>query len=359
MRAVESRYLQWVKRESAARYPLAGSGVSGLSMAALPVTPAALEINGPVGYGYAPLLRAIADHAGVTPDHVVTSIGGSMATYMALAALLAPGDEVLIERPTYEPLLSIASWLGATITRFERRFEDGFAVDAEAVARAVGPRTRAVVVTNLHNPSGALTDDATLGRVGEIARGVGARVLVDEVYRDAVFSDAPARASAIHLGPTFVVTNSLTKVYGLGGLRCGWVLAELELARRMWRLSDLHDNNAPFATQQLSLLAFGELSALRDRARTLLDANRALVDDFLAARRDLEAVRPPHGTIVFPRLLAGDVDALCARLRDHYETTIVPGRFFELPSHFRLGLGGPTADLREGLTRLAAALDER
>src|SRR5439155_1624570 len=182
--------------------------------------------------------------------------GASMANYLALAALVGPGDEVVIERPTYEPLVATASWLGATIKRFDRRREDGFAIDADAVARAVGPRTRAVVVSNLHNPSGVL-------------------------------------------------------------------------------------------------------SALRDRARTLLDANRALVDDFLAARRDLEAVRPPHGTIVFPRLVAGDVDALCARLRDHYETTVVPGRFFELPSHFRLGLGGPTADLREGLTRLAAALDER
>src|SRR5205085_823308 len=149
---------------------------------------------------------------------------------------------------------------------------------------------------------------------------------------------------AVHLGPTFVVTSSLTKVYGLGGLRCGWVLAEPELARRLWRLSDLHDNNAPFVSQQLSHIAFSELPALADRAHALLDANRALADAFFGARRDLEVVRPPHGTIVFPRLVTGDVDALCARLRDRYETTVVPGRFFELPSHFRLGLGGATAD---------------
>jgi aspartate/methionine/tyrosine aminotransferase len=357
MRALASEYLEWAKLHAQARFGLAGSGVRGLPLASLPVTLADLEINGSPGYGHPPLVRAIADHAGVTPAEVVTATGASMANYLALAALLAPGEEVLIERPTYEPLVAAASYLGATIRRFERRFEDGFRVDPEAIAGAVGPRTRAVGLTNLHNPSGVLTDEATLARVGEIARGVGARVLVDEVYLDAVFDGAPR--PALHLGPTFVVTSSLTKVYGLGGLRCGWVLAEPELARRMWRLADLHDNNGAFATQQLSVIAFAQLAALRARAQALLDANRALLAGFLDAREDLEVVRPAHGTIVFPRLRAGDVDTLCAELRARWETVVVPGRFFELPAHFRIGIGCATDELRGGLARLAEALDAR
>src|SRR5262249_19041813 len=161
-----------------------------------------------------------------------TAMGTSMANHLAMAALVSPGDEVLIERPAYEPLVALARYLGAHVTRFERPFESGFAVDPDIVAAALTPRTKLVVLTNLHNPSGAFTDEATLTRVGEAARSVGARVLVDEAYLDAVF-DELAR-TALRLGPTFVVTGSLTKVYGLSGLRCGWILAETSLARQIW-----------------------------------------------------------------------------------------------------------------------------
>jgi aspartate/methionine/tyrosine aminotransferase len=354
VRAFGSHYLEWAKLHCAARFSLASSGVRGLPLASLPIHLADLELNGPPGYGHPPLLDAIAEHAGVPPTFVVTAAGCSMANYLALATLVSPGDELVIEQPTYEPLLALASYLGASIRRFERRFENGFRIEPDAVARVVGPRTRAIVVTNLHNPSGVLTDEATLLRLGEIAAGAGARVVVDEVYLDAVAGGA---RSAIHLGPTFVVTSSLTKIYGLGGLRCGWVLAEPELARRMFRLEDLHANYGAFVAQQFAVVAFAELSSLRAQTHALLGANRVLLDAFLDARTDLECVRPAHGTIVFPRLRTGDVDALCARLRDRFDTSVVPGRFFEMPGHFRIGIGGATADLEEGLKRLAQALD--
>jgi aspartate/methionine/tyrosine aminotransferase len=353
VRAFSSHYLEWAKLHCAARFSLASSGVGSLPLASLPARLGELELNGPPGYGHPPLLDAIAEHAGVSPACVVTAAGCSMANYLALATLVSPGDEVAIEQPTYEPLLALASYLGATIRRFERRFENGFAIDPDAVARVVGPRTRAIVVTNLHNPSGVLTDETTLAHLGEIAAPVGARVLVDEVYLDAVSAGV---RSAIHLGSTFVVTNSLTKIYGLGGLRCGWVLADPELARRMFRLEDLHANYGAFIAQQLAVVAFAELSAMRAQTHALLRANRALLDAFLDTRTDLECVRPAHGTIVFPRLRSGDVDALCVRLRDHFDTAVVPGRFFEMPAHFRIGIGGATADLEEGLKRLAQAL---
>jgi aspartate/methionine/tyrosine aminotransferase len=359
-RPLGSAYLEWAKLTPQPAFSLAVSGMPNQPMSALPVRWDALELSGPGGYGWAPLVEALAARAGVAPERLVTATGTSMANYVAMAAVVEPGDEVLIERPAYEPLVALARYLGATVTRFDRREADGFAVSPAAVAAALTARTRLIVLTNLHNPTGTLTDGATLAAVGARAAAVGARVLVDEVYLDAVFTRAPGLGSAIHLGPSFVVTTSLTKVYGLGGLRCGWVLADPELARRMWRIADLHDNNAPFVSQQLSVIAFATLAALGERARTLLDANRALVDAFLDDRPDLEAVRPAHGTIVFPRLRdGGDAAALCARLRERFETVVVPGRFFERPSHFRLGLGGATADLREGLTRLGAALDER
>ncbi len=327
-----------------------------LPLSELPARIEDLELTGPSFYGYPPLQRRLAAKLGVAEERVVAAQGTSMANYLALAALLEPGDEVLIEEPTYEPLLAAAGHLGATVRRFPRRPEDGFRVDPAAVKAALTPGTRLVVVTNLHNPTSVLTDLETLTAVGDFARRVGARVLVDEVYLEALFE--AALPSAARLGPDFVVTGSLTKAYGLGGLRCGWAVAEPDLARRMWRLNDLLGNVPAHAAERLSLLALEHLAAVAARARRLLDANRELLRRFLAGRPELEMVPSYHGTIAFPRLVRGDVDVLCEVLLERHQTTVVPGRFFGRPDHFRIGLGGPGEILAQGLGRLAAALEE-
>jgi aspartate/methionine/tyrosine aminotransferase len=220
----------------------------------------------------------------------------------------------------------------------------------------VTDRTRLVVLTNLHNPSGALADDETLSRIGDAARRVGARVLVDEVYLDAVFDDTPR--SAVHLGSDFVVTNSLTKVYGLSGLRCGWVLADADTAHRMWRLNDLFGVAGPHVADRLAVVAFGRLGELRERARALLDENRRTLYAFYDTRSELDAPRFAWGTTSFPRLREGSVARLCDLLRERYETTVVPGAFFGAEDHFRIGLTCTPETLASGLDRLGAALDE-
>jgi aspartate/methionine/tyrosine aminotransferase len=273
-----------------------------------------------------------------------------------MAALLKPGDEVLFESPAYEPMLATVRYLGADVKRFTRRFEDGFAVLPEAVERSVSQKTRLIVLTNLHNPSGVLTDDETLKRIGEIARRVGARVLVDEVYIETLFESSPR--TSFHLGSEFVVTSSLTKAFGLSGLRCGWIFAEPELAQRMWLLNDLFAATPVHSGERLSVVALDQLSDLAARAKSLLDRNRDLLSAFLDTRTDLETVRPEFGTVMFPRLRSGNADQLCRLLREKYETSVVPGAFFEMPAHFRLGIAVDTDTLNAGLERLGKALDE-
>jgi aspartate/methionine/tyrosine aminotransferase len=253
-------------------------------------------------------------------------------------------------------MLAAVQYLGADVKRFARRFEDGFAVSPEEIERRVTRNTRLIVLTNLHNPSGVLTDDSTLKQVGEIARSVGARVLVDEVYIETLFEEAPR--TSFHLGEEFVVTSSLTKAFGLSGLRCGWIFAEPELARKMWLLNDLFAATPVHAGERLSVVAFSQLDELAARAKTLLDRNRALLNDFLDTREELEAVRPEFGTVMFPRVRSGDADQLCRLLREKYETSVVPGAFFELPAHFRVGVAVETQVLEEGLERLGEALNE-
>jgi hypothetical protein len=298
----------------------------------------------------------VASHCGVAPENVVTAAGTSMANMLAMAALVAPGDEVLVEHPTYELLLAALGHLQADVRRFPRRAETGFALDPAEIEGAMTPRTRLIVITNLHNPSSAFADEANMRSIGEIARHVGARVLVDEVYLDAAFEIAPR--SAFHLGPEFVITNSLTKVYGLSGLRCGWVLAEPELARRMWLLNDLFGVNQAHPAERISVIALQNFEKIRSWSRALLERNRRLLNEFLATRKDL-AVRPlQFGTVVFPRLLTGSVDRFCEMFREKYDGTVVPGSFFEMPDHFRIGIGGESDGVASSLKQLGAALDE-
>jgi aspartate/methionine/tyrosine aminotransferase len=355
--SMASPYMEWAKTRSHARFNLATSGLASVPLAEFPVRLEDLEITGPAGYGFEALQQRLAKHSGAPVECVIAAHGTSMANHLAMAACFEPGDEILVEQPSYESLLAAARFLGARIKRFPRRFEDGFRVDPGEIERHVTPATRLIVLTNLHNPSSLLIEDEVLRQVGEIAGRVGARVLVDEVYLDAAFSLAPR--SAFHLDPErFVVTSSLTKVYGLSGLRCGWILAEPELVRRIWGINDLMNTSAVHAAKRMSVIALDHLELFRTRARNLLEANRRLLNRFLDSRKDLLAVRPVFGTIVFPRLRGGRVDDFCKLLRERFETTVVPGRFFEMPDHFRLGIGGDTATLEAGLERLSAALDQ-
>jgi len=355
MRTMRSDYMHWAKFKPPVRYALTGSEVPHFRMDSLPWSVADLDLDGASHPRYPPLREAIGRRYGVPAEQVVSADGTSMANMLALAALIAPGDEVLIEQPTYEPLLQAARFLGAKIKRFERRSEDGFALNPTAVATAATPATRLIVLTNVHNPSGALAGEEQLRAIGSIAAECGARVLIDEVYLDAAI---PRPRSAVHLGPEFVTTSSLTKVYGLSGLRCGWVLAEAKLAERIWRLNDLFGVNQAHAAERLACIAFDHIGEVLGDSPALLQRNRALFNRFLDGRNDLECTPAVHALTAFPRWLRGDTVRLDTLLRERYDTAVVPGRWFEMPDHFRVGFGSPTKDFAEGLSRLGGALDD-
>ena len=359
-----SEYMEWAKLHSQARYNLATSGILSVPASEFPWPVEPLEINAAGSYGFEPLQDRIARHSGVAPECVVAAAGASMANHLAMAAILNPGDELVIEDPAYEPLLDVADYLQVQIKRFPRPAESAFAVDPDRIGHEMTTRTRLIVLSNLHNPSGALISAEVLRAIGEIAQKHGALVLVDEVYLELLDDSA---SFSFPIGETirsgggdnpFIATNSLTKGYGLSGLRCGWILASPPLARRIWRLNDLFGVNAAHPAEQLSVRAFDHLDTFRQRARSLLTGNRQLLDRFLDSRGDLECFRPVGGTVVFPRLLRGDSDPLSELLRRKFETSVVPGKFFERPNHFRIGIGGKTDELRAGLERIAAALDQ-
>jgi hypothetical protein len=354
-RVLQSDYMRFAKLDTATRYGLASSGVADCTMADLDIGLDDLALHGPNAYGYAPLVERIAGRFGIDTACVVTAGGASFANHLALAALVSPGDEVLIEDPTYELIVSTLGYLQADLRRFPRRPADGWRLDPETVADRLTSRTRLVVLTNLHNPTGALASDEEIAAVARAADQVGALVLIDEVYLELMFRSGAAR-TAFRPEGNIVVTSSLTKAYGLSGLRCGWILAPDYLAQRMRRLNDLYASLPPHLAERLSVVAFDRLPALRARANALVDANRAAYREILGGHPALDQTIFDQGTTVFPRLAAGDGDGFFARLMSRYETSVVPGRFFGRPDHIRVGLGGDPAMTRGGLERIKAAL---
>jgi hypothetical protein len=353
-------YLLWAKTRRPAAIDLAGSNLLHCTLDELPGAREAVDLTAPNDNGYAPLVDAIAGHYGVAANRVVTAQGCSGANFIVIAALVGPGDEVLIERPGYDPLVGACQLMGARVERFERRFDARWALDLDELRRRLSPRTRLVIVTTPHNPSGTLLDAEALQALGREADRVGASVLADEVYLDGanLVRDAAARArpAAVLEGP-FVSTSSLTKSYGLAGLRCGWIVSRAELAERFRRTRDLVDNASSAPADRLSALAFSQVAALAERTRRLLARNIECARSFLDAHPVLEVAGPPGASVVFPRL-AGIPDAgpFVRRLLDDHGVAVAPGHFFDAPAHFRLSLAGRPEPLEQGLARLGEAL---
>jgi aspartate/methionine/tyrosine aminotransferase len=350
-------YMHWAKSHEPARWELSGSNLLPCTLSDLPGWEERVQLHGPNDEGYAPLTTSIGAHYGVLPARVCTAAGASGANFLAIAASVRPGDEVMMESPGYDPHAGAARLIGAEVTSFERGFEDGFRLNADAITAALTPRTRLIIITNPHNPSGVLATDEELRALAGVADERNVRVLVDEVYLDA----SPGRPSyAASLSARMISTSSLTKSYGLSGLRIGWAVASGEISEEMRRVRDVVDAVGSFPAERLAVLAFRHLEALAERAENILRPNRELVEHFVDTYDELEWVAPTGGAVAFPRIVGlDDVAAFIRLLRSQYEVGLVPGSFFGTPGHFRIAMGGEHEILEGGLAALGRAMSER
>jgi len=333
----ESSYLPWARRRAPIRFNLARSGVPRLALDRLSPPLDYLLTTDTNDDGWPPLLERLAARYGVTRAHVVTTHGCSMANHLVFAALVDAGDDVLIETPGYEPLARLAGYRGARVVPLLRREEDAWRVDPDAVRRAMTPRTRLVVLSNLHNPTGARDDDATVAAIAECANRAGAHLLVDEVYLEFLYADGATTAA--RLADNVVTTRSVTKAFGLDTLRLGWVIAEPVLADRIRRLNDLFTPGTAHPSERLTALALDGAAEILSGTNALLARNIALVDAFVAAHPLLSWIRPPAGTVGFLRVEGIDTAALAEHLHRDHDVAVVPGHFFAAPGYLRIGWG--------------------
>lgn len=325
-----------------------------------------LDWSGRSFHGHPALRERIVEAAGLGdacgPDDVVVTSGAAEANFLALASLLEPGDEVVVERPGWPQPLVLAPALGARVVEVTRREEEGWRLDLEELLAAIGPRTRAVFLSNPSNPTGQLLSEEEVRSLAAAVERADAWLLVDEVYAGLEWN-GPRGVPASTVSARGVTTGSVSKALGLQGIRIGWLAGtDRGLLRRAIVLRESTSeimNVMGEAIAEIALRPERMASAL-EQARVEGRTNLALLAEFAAGRPELDWHPPRGGLVGLARLApAHDADVLARRLlQPPYRTLVVSGSAFGLPRHLRLGVGGgPAARLGLGLERLATLLD--
>lgn len=302
-------------------------------------------------------IEAVSKRYGLATDQIIATTGTTAALAMVFRALVAPGERVLAERPGFDLIGRLAADAGAIVDDLPRN-PPGYGVDLADLARRLTPTTRCVVVTNLHNPSGARLVPEEITAIAKVCAKTGAVLVVDEVYADfAAETGAPPAAS---LAPNIISAASLTKVFGLFAVKFGWLAADAELTARI-------RGGAPDGDMGVSKLAHAVAAHVLESPgpfeahwRRLIAANRPKVEgplDALVAAGRLEGGVPPYGCMCFPKVVGvTDTRALARTLLRDFDVLVAPGEYFGLPGHIRIGFGAEANGIATGLQRLEKGL---
>ncbi len=309
-------------------------------------------------WGHPVLKERIAARYGVGAGNVLLTNGCTNATFLTVVSHVKRGDTFVCEAPAYQLMWQSADFAGARI-KWLRRRPPHYQVDPEELASLVDGRTSLVALTNLHNPSGARLGRRDLRDIAAAVRRRNGRtrILMDEVFREFV-PDRPACA----VDPAYISTGSLSKVYGLSHLECGWVMADKPTIGRVRPCFVMSDGNGSRYLESLSAVVFAHLDEYLRRARDLVARNRQALCravEPLLLEGLLEGNVPEHGCIWFPSLNgARDAGPFCERAASRHRVHVVPGHFFGDRSRFRVGFGGEPKPTEMAAARLAEAICE-
>lgn len=307
------------------------------------------------------LTDAVARRYDLDASCVAVTLAASTAILHALIALVRAGDHVVVERPTYEALRRAPEILGAMVSRLERRFDEDWAVVPERLAQLLTPRTRAVILTNLHNPSGVAIDAKTMKQIADLAARVGAMVLVDEVYLDYCEGQDEGRPQpAACIAKNGVSWSSTTKAFGFSAIRAGWVVTpDPDVAKAIRAATDYLHVTPPVATARLGARVLEHADALVQRSSSIAAEGRAVLERWLDVESRVQCVLPAAGITCFLKLPSFMSDtALSDHLRQRYDTQVVPGSMFEQPGFVRVSFGLEPATLQQALENFSATLGD-
>jgi len=355
---------EWLlKNYERAEYILAFSNMQGITKKEYDQLvgyqpPEDFDLGWDAHYGAEVLNETLAKMYDCELGNVVTASGGSEANFLAFLATLEHGEEFIIEQPGYQPMWLAPEMLGAKKIKWHRRFEDGFKLDLETLQGLITDRTKLIVLTNPHNPSGVVADrEDELRKLGELAESKGTYVLIDEVFLDGVFQP---QTSGFGL-PNTIITGSMTKVYGLGGHRTGWVIAPEEIAEKC-QLAKAHTDAASSYLGEI-MNAHALLNArehLVQRFNNTAQRNHRIMKQWVKDNPDLVDWVEPHGGIMcYPKYnLDMPSVELVHKLLDDFGVMVNPGEYFGVEGHLRLTYACPEDVLINGLEALGKGLRE-
>lgn len=363
MQAPSIDLFEWLLQNAPnAMYNLAFSNIYGLTVEEYQkytgfTLPKNFDLGSNAQYGAHELKETLSVMYNCKPDNIVTTTGASEANFLVFSALLSHGDEFIIEQPGYQPMWLTPKMLGARRIDWPRKIENKFRVDNETLKNLITEKTKLVVLTNLHNPSGILTNQKTIKTIAEIAEEHGAYVLVDEIFLDGCFT---SQSSSFGL-PNVIVTSSATKIYGLGGLHTGWITAPQEIAVQCQKLK-AHSTGAASYTSEIMTAnvlrnARGELiKRFQKRAKTNLDIIKKWINDH---NEWFEWIEPDGGIVCFPRYIMNIPSVkLCKYLFETQKILINPGTYFNQEGFIRLSFGCNELSLQNALDALEIGLQK-
>lgn len=291
--------------ETTVPYNLADSGVAPVLLRELVSTPDAvqelleLDLHYPAVNGPEELRRTIAGlYPGVGPEQVLVTVGAAEANSLSVAVLTRPGDHVVVLEPGYRQVAGAAANAGCEVESFSLREQDGWRPDLDELERVVRPTTKLIAVSNPNNPTGAILTPAEVDRILEIAGRVGAWVLADEVYAGTEIAGGEPTPTVLGRYDRLVVTNSLSKAYGLSGLRLGWVVGPQDVVDAMWRRHEYATISTGRLSMHLAQIAVSEpcRSELFARSRTFIRDGWARLSEWVDSTDGLVTVVAPEAT---------------------------------------------------------------
>lgn len=293
-------------------------------------------------------------YANCGPENILVTTGAIEANFLLFNVLLNPGDHVVAPYPAYQQLYSVPRAIGCDVDLWQVRHEDGFRFELEDLEMLVKPDTRLIVVNSPHNPTGAVLTPGEMQAVYNIARSVGAMVLSDEAYRWLTIpgGDDPA-PPMFNLGPGGISVGTLSKPFGLPGLRLGWMAAPAEVVAECWFTRDYVSLSPGKLNDALAILAIKHRDKIIDRNEAIITKNLSIANAWFAKHADILAWSPPRGGLL--ALLHYNLDIpsleLANTLAEQYSVMLAPGSAFGFEHHLRIGIGQEPSVFAAGLER--------
>ncbi|AHC52023.1 aspartate aminotransferase [Sulfolobus acidocaldarius SUSAZ] len=342
-------------RDWRAKYVLSESGVEPLNLKDFELVDIKLE------YGHTKgqirLRELISNMYSTSSDNVIITNGGAEANYITILSVIKPGDHVLVEMPNYMQIPGLLKGLNAKIDYFWLREENGFRIDIEEINEKVTRGTKAIVITNPNNPTGMALSESEIKAIAEIAEDNKTWIIADEVYRGSEH-EGNVRPSFIDVYDKTISTNSMSKVYGLPGIRVGWVVGNREIVDKMWSVKDYTSISPSVISQEIALSALMNKEKLQARSRDIAKRNMRLFEEVIRDV-DMKWIRPNATVLAFPKTPLKDTYKFSEELFEKYSVLVNPGECFEMPGYLRIGLGSEnTTYLREALTLFIKYLQE-